>query len=79
MLQVGLADCTGLRSVGHLLPLVVTAGELVHVGHNSLVDLKTANGSALVTDCHVVVAAFYDDQGRNKVGESGHGLESCAR
>jgi hypothetical protein len=61
--KIGLADRTGLHPVGHLLPLVVAAGDPVHVQDNSPVDLEASDGSALITDCHVVVAAFYDDQG----------------
>ena len=53
---------------------VVAAGDPVHVQDNGPVDLKAADGSALVTDCHVVVAAFYDHQGRDEVGDGGHGV-----
>jgi hypothetical protein len=41
----------------------MAAGDPVDVQDNGLVDLEASNGSALVTDCHVVVAAFYDHQG----------------
>jgi hypothetical protein len=51
VLQVGLADSTGLHPVGHVLVAVVAAGDPVHVQDNGLVDLKAADGSALVTDC----------------------------
>ena len=79
VLPVGLAHCPGLRSVGHVLVPVVRPGELVHVGHNSLVNLKASNGSALVADGSVVPAGLDDDECADEVGDCGHGLESCAR
>jgi hypothetical protein len=41
----------------------MAAGDPVDVQDNGLVDLEASNGSALVTDGQVVVAAFYDHQG----------------
>ena len=61
--QVGLADCSGLHPVGHVLPSVMASGDPVDVQDNGLVDLEASNGPALVTDGQVVIAAFYDHQG----------------
>ena len=68
MRQVGLADCSGLRSVGHVLVSVMAPSESVHIDHNGLVNLEAANGSALITDGQVVVAALDQHQGRDEVG-----------
>ena len=66
--QVGLADCSGCCAVGHVLVSVMAAGDPVHIDHNGLVNLEAANGSALVTDGQVVVAALDHYQGRDEVG-----------
>ena len=77
--QVGLADCSGRHPVGHVLVPVMAAGDPVDVQDNGLVNLEASNGPALVTDGQVVVAALDHYQGRDEIGDSGHGLESCAR
>ena len=63
--QVGLADCSGCRAVGHVLVPIVAPGESVHIDHNGLVNLEASNGSALVTDGQIVPAGLHDDQGRD--------------
>ena len=79
MLQVGLADCAGRHPVGHVLMSVVAPGDPVHVLHHAAVDLQGAYGASIVADGLIVAGGLDDDQGRDEVGDGGHGLESCAR
>ncbi len=77
--EVSLAHCPGLRPVGHAFPSVMAACDPVHILHHTAVDLQGAYSASLIADGKIVARGLYDDQGRDEVGESGHGLKSCAR
>ena len=74
VLQVSLAHRPGLHSVGHGLPAVVRPCESVHIQHHTAVDLSWPKGASVVADGKIVARGLYDDQGRDEVGESSHGV-----
>lgn len=77
--QVGSTHRPGLHPVGHAFPTVMAACESVHVQYNAAVDLQGAYSASLIADGKIVARGLYDDQGRDEVGESGHGdfASSC--